>query len=193
MGTRALQMKLPRIGSQKLAILRHKRRGGARDSLALSGRQVQSAALPAVQEIDYKSDGKPHEKSDPIHDRQTGHQEQAGEDGKYRGERAAGSAKGAVALRFAITKDKNACGDERKGEQSADVGEVGEGADIEKTGWNADDESRDPGGKIGSEIAAMHAAEDFWEKSVARHSKPNAGLSNLEDKQRRDHAHECAD
>src|SRR5215468_148464 len=129
-GTRAPQKKLPPTTSQKLAILRHKR-GGARDSLSLScRRQIQSAALPAVQEIDYKSDGKPHKKSDPIHDRQTGHQEQAGEDCKHWGEWAAGSAEGAVAVGLAITKDENSGCDKRKGKKRSDVGKVGKGADV---------------------------------------------------------------
>src|SRR5262249_19728546 len=162
-GTRVPQKKRPQAAKQKLAILRHKRRGRARDSLALFGRQVQSAALPAVQEIDYKSDGKPHKKSDPIHDRQTGHQEQAGEDGKYWGKRAARCAEGAFALRLAVTKDEYTRGDQSKSEQRADVGEVCEGADVKKPSRNADDESGDPGGKIGSEITAVNTAEDFRE------------------------------
>src|SRR5579859_4880557 len=77
-----------------------------RSSLALlCGRQIERTALPAVQKINHQSDRKPTEESEPVHDRQSGHQEQAGEDGENGSNWSAGSAEGAVALRLAITKD----------------------------------------------------------------------------------------
>jgi len=52
------------------------------------------------------------------------------------------------AVRFAVTQDEHAGRDQRKREECADVCEVAQRADIEKSGGNADDEASDPGGKI---------------------------------------------
>src|SRR5882724_395054 len=38
----------------------------------------------------------------------------------------------------------------------------------------------------------MHAAENSWEEAIAGHGEPHSSLADLEDQQRRDHAHECA-
>ena len=65
-----------------------------------------------------------------------------------------------MAVRLAIAQDEHADGDQHKGEQRADVGEVGDGADVEQAGGNADDESRHPGGKRRGAELRVHAAED---------------------------------
>src|SRR5262249_22311886 len=118
---------------------------------------------------------------DPVHDRQSGHQEQAGEDGKNRRERAAGRPEGAFAVRFAIAKDENSRGDEREREESADVREIGERADIKKACRNAHNKAGNPRGEIWGEIATVNTAEDLWEEPVAGHGEPDTRLTNLED------------
>src|SRR5262249_18315385 len=107
-------------------------------------RQIERAALPAVQKINHESDSKPRKESDPVHDRQTGHQEQASKNSENWRDGAAGSAEGAVPIRFAIAEDENAGGDECKREKRADVGEIGEGADVEKTCGNTHYEACNP-------------------------------------------------
>ena len=46
-----------------------------------------------------------------------------------------------------IAQDEHADRDQNKGKERADVGEVGQGADVEEAGGNGHHESRDPGGK----------------------------------------------
>jgi hypothetical protein len=47
--------------------------------------------------------------------------------------------------------------------------------------------------KAGRAEAGMDAAEDVGQQAVARHGEPDAGLAELKDQDRRDHAHERAE
>ena len=107
--------------------------------------------------------------------------------------KAAGSAKRTRAIRFAKAQDQDAAGDQREGEQRADIREVRESADVEKPGRNADEKAGDHRGEVGSAKALVDAAENAGKQSVARHREPHAGLAELKDKQRRNHAHQRAD
>src|SRR5215831_18225027 len=150
--------------------------------------ELKRAALPAIGEVNHKSESEPYKETDPVHDGQARHEENAGKDGQDRSQRPAGSAEGAMAVGLAIAEDQHACRNQRKGKKSADVGKIGEGPDVEQTGRNSHHKAGDPGGKIGSQIAAVNAAEDFWEEAVAGHGEPDARLADLKNEQGTDHA-----
>ena len=99
----------------------------------------------------------------------------------------------AAAVRVAITQDDDADGDEDEGEEGADVGKVGESADVEEAGGNGDDDAGDPGGEGGRAEERMYVGEDFGQQAVAGHGEPDARLADLVDEDRRDHAHERAE
>src|SRR5215467_12970230 len=128
--------------------------------------QVKRAALPAISEVNHKSQGEPYKETDPVHDRQACHQQETGENRENWRQRAAGGAEGAVAIGLAVAKNEHAGSNESECEQRADVGEIGEGADVEQAGGNPDHETRDPSGKVRSQIAAVHTAEDFRKEAV---------------------------
>src|SRR5216684_2437762 len=86
-----------------------------------SGLSPQRAALAAITEVNHKTDGQPNEETDPVHNRQSGHQQQAGENRQYRSERPAGRTEGAVPVGLAVTKNEHAAGNQGKGEERPNV------------------------------------------------------------------------
>jgi len=143
--------------------------------------QPKRTALAAIGEVNHKSDEKPYKETNPIHDGKSRHEKQASEDGDDGSDGTAGSTEGARTVRFAITKDENAPGNQSKCEERADVRQVCEGADVEESGGDADKKARDPGGEVWRAISRMNAAENFGEQAVARHREPDTSLSQLED------------
>src|SRR5579859_4928233 len=93
---------------------------------ALTAALRELAAVAAIEEVDKQADGEPHEEADPIHDGQARHEQDAETDAGDRNDGPAGSAESAFPSGIAIAEDEHAAGDEREGEQRADVGEVGE-------------------------------------------------------------------
>ena len=121
-----------------------------------------------------------------------GHQQEA-EDHAERGDHGpAGDDETAAAFRLANAQDNDADRDQDEGEECADVGKVGEGADVEKAGRNGDQDARDPGGKRRRAEERMDVGEDLGQQAVAGHGEPDARLADLVDENRRDHAHEGA-
>jgi hypothetical protein len=93
---------------------------------------------------------------------------------------------------FAIAEDENSDRDESKGKQSANIGKVGEGANIEKSRRNPDDKAGYPRGEVRRQILTMDAAEDLWKETVAHaHESANqndkAQTGDVESLQRIDH------
>src|SRR5213080_3904589 len=64
---------------------------------------AQSAALAPVVVINHETNGHPHEKADPIHDGEAGHQKEASKNRQNRSNRPSGRAKGSMTIRLAIT------------------------------------------------------------------------------------------
>src|SRR5271154_371864 len=119
-------------------------------------------ALPAaIQIVKHQSYDHPNKETNPIHDGQAGHQQQAGEDGDDRGDGTAGGAEGAMAVRFTVAQNQNSSGHQRKSEQRADIGKVCERADIQDSRGYTHYKSRRPGGKRWSLITRMHARKNF--------------------------------
>src|SRR5580704_48584 len=102
---------------------------------------------PPVKIINEETDDEPDEESNPVGDGQPGHQEQTGENGDDGSERSTRRTKGAGTVRIAVAQDEHASSDQREGEQRADVRKIGESANVEKAGGNADKKSGDPGGE----------------------------------------------
>src|SRR6185312_13032985 len=92
-----------------------------------------------------------------------------------------------------VAQDEDSGGDENERKESADVGEVGERADVEQAGGDADDKSGDPGGDVGGAEARVDFGEDFGQQAVTGHGKPDAGLSDLEDENGGDHTEHGSD
>src|SRR5207248_11068517 len=86
--------------------------------------QPQCASLPSVVVVNHKSNRHPYEEADPIHDGQTGHEQDASENRQDWGDGSSRSAKGALAIRFAVTENQDAAGNQSEREKSADVREV---------------------------------------------------------------------
>ncbi len=87
--------------------------------------------LPSVVVVDAKPDQQPHEKAQPVFDRQAGHQDEAGHNRRNGNERRPRDSKAAGAFRLALAQDQNRDGNENEGEECADIGKIGEGADVE--------------------------------------------------------------
>src|SRR5438094_301144 len=153
---------------------------------------AQSAALAPVVVINHETNGHPHEKADPIHDGEAGHQKEASKNRQNRSNRPSGRAKGSMAIGFAVAENQHASGHQSESKQRSNVREIGEGSDVKETRGNAYDEAGHPGGEIRRLKARMDAAKNTGEKTVARHSEPNTRLADLEDEQGRDHPHERA-
>src|SRR5271154_6525006 len=74
----------------------------------------QRAVPAAIQIVKHQSYDHPNEETNPIHDGEAGHQQQAGEDGDDGGDGAARSAEGAMAVRFTVAQNQNSSGHQRK-------------------------------------------------------------------------------
>ena len=101
-------------------------------------------------------------------------------------------AEAARTVGLALAQDEHGDGHENEGEKGADVREVGERADVKNAGGNGDEDAGDPGGDVGRAEFGMHAGKGGREQAVARHGEPDAGLAELENEDRRDHAHQRA-
>src|ERR1035438_6104945 len=150
-------------------------------------------AVPAVEEVDEQADGQPDEEAVPGDDGQAGHQQEAEDYAERRNDRAKGNAEAAAALRLADAQHDDADGNQNEGEECADVGEVGQGADVEETGGNGDRESRHPGGEGRGAEDWVDVREDLGQQAVAGHGEPDTGLSELIDEERREHSHDGAE
>ncbi len=158
--------------------------------LALRG---EFGAVAAIEEVDEEAYGEPDEEGHPCEDFESHHEHDAEDDAEHREDGAERGTEGAVAFGLAVAKDENCDGDEDECEEGADVGEIRDGSDVEEAGGDADDESCDPGGDGRGAIALVDVAEDRGQQAIARHGKPDAGLAELEDEDRRDHAEHGAD
>ena len=158
--------------------------------LALRG---EFGAVAAVEEVDDKAGEEPDEEGHPREDFESHHEHDAEDDAEHGEDWAEWGTEGAVAFGLAVAKDEDGDGDEDEREEGADVGEVGYGTDVEEASGDADDESRDPCGDGRSAIALVDVAEHCGQEAIARHGKPDAGLAELEDEDRRDHAQHGAD
>src|SRR2546421_5246909 len=117
---------------------------------------AQCATLAPVVVINHKPDGHPHEKADPIHDGEAGHQKETSKNRQNRSNRPSGRAKGSMTIRLAITENQDSSGNQSEGKQRSNVREIGEGSDVEETRGNAYDEAGHPGGEIRRLIPWMH-------------------------------------
>ena len=144
--------------------------------LALRG---EFGAVATVEEIDEEADGEPDEEGHPREDFESHHEHDAEDDAEHGEDWAERGTEGAMTFGLAVAKDEDGDGDEDEREESADVGEVGYGTDVEEASGDADDESRDPCGDGRSAIALVDVAEDSGQEAIARHGKPDAGLAEL--------------
>lgn len=149
--------------------------------------------MAAVEEVDEEAEDQPDEEAVPGDDGQSGHEQEAEDDAERGNDGAAGNNKAAMADRLAEAKNDDADGDEDEGEKGADVGEVGEGADVEQARGNGDHEAGDPGGERGRAEEGMDAGEDAGQEAVAGHGEPDPGLADLVDEDGGDHSHERAE
>src|SRR5712671_2345996 len=137
---------------------------------------AQRAAFPPIVVVNHESDGHPYKESNPVHNGQPGHQQQASHDCYDWCDRAARRAESTGTIRFAIAQDQYSGCHQRKGKQSADIRQISEGSDIQKTGRDAHEKSGHPRGKIWSAETWMHTAEDSRQQAIARHCVPHASL-----------------
>src|SRR5690349_4193767 len=105
--------------------------------LPLAAREF--AVMAAVEPINREADEEPSEEAQPGQDRQAGHQQRTEEDTRDWRDQSAGSFESAAAVWIFAAKDDDADRDEYEGEEGTDVREVGEGANVEDAGGNADD------------------------------------------------------
>ena len=134
--------------------------------------------VAAVEEVDDQADGEPDEEAHPGDDGQSGHEQEAEDHAERRNDGAEGNAEAAAAMRFAVAQHDDADGDEDEGEEGADVGEIGEGADVEEAGGDGHNESGHPGGEGRRAEDRVHIAEDFGQQAVAGHGEPDARLAS---------------
>src|SRR5215467_4495414 len=158
----------------------------------LRRRLPQRAPLASIVVVNHKSNRHPDKEANPVHDGQAGHQKHTSENRQDGSKGAAGSSKGTMAVWFAVAENQNAGGDQRECEKRADVGKIGESSDVQKTRRYSHNKPCHPSGEIRRLVTRVDAAENSWKKTVARHGKPYASLTNLEHEQRGDHAHERA-
>src|ERR1035437_5670123 len=149
--------------------------------------------VAAIAKVDQQSQHQPGEEGHPGHHSQAHHQQYAKDDSQKREERTQRSTKAARPLRLAIAQDEYRDGDQDKGEKGADVGEVGDSADVQQSGGNADHKSGDPGGDSRGAEAWMNAAENGGQQAVPGHGEPDACLAELKDQDGGDHAQDGAD
>jgi len=154
---------------------------------------IEFAAFAAVEVINDEADDEPDEEALPGAGGQAGHQQNTEDDAEYGEDGASGDAEAAVTLRLFAAEDEHADGYEDKGEERADVGELGEGANVKQAGWDGDENAGDPGGDGGCAKFFVDLGEHVRQQAVARHGEPNAGLAELEDEYGRDHANDGAE
>src|SRR5882724_6694403 len=148
--------------------------------------------LAAVQPIDHHADRQPREKTYPIQNWQPSHQQKARENRHYGRNRASRGAEPTRPRRITITQNKDSTCDQGKSKQSADVRKVSKRSDVEHAGRNPNNKPCNPRGYVRSTEANMDATEYLWQQAVSRHGKPDAGLAQLENQQRRNHSHQSA-
>src|ERR1035437_5760749 len=88
--------------------------------------------VAAVEEVDDQADDQPGEEANPCDDFKPHHEHDAKDDAQDREERAERSTEAAVALWLAITEDEHTDGNQDEGEEGADVGEIGDGSDVQQ-------------------------------------------------------------
>src|ERR1035441_10932789 len=126
-------------------------------------------AVTAIEEVDEQADDQPDEEAIPGDDGQAGHEQEAKDDAERGNDGPAGNDETTAAVGIAEAEDDDSDGDEDKGEKRADVGEVGEGADVEEAGGNGDDKTGNPGGEGRGAKEGMDVGEDFWQQAIAGH------------------------
>src|ERR1700674_4048929 len=90
------------------------------------------AALARVEDVDHHADNQPDEEAQPGRDGQARHQQHAEGDAEDRRCKTTGSTEAAVPFRLAHPQDDDADRDQDEGEERADVGEIGERADVKQ-------------------------------------------------------------
>ena len=98
-----------------------------------------------------------------------------------------------MALGLLPAQDEHPDGHQNEGEERADVGHLGERADVEQARGDGDQDSRDDGGEPRRAEARVDGAELVRQQAVARHGKPDARLAVLADQDGRDHAEDGTD
>jgi len=98
-----------------------------------------------------------------------------------------------VALGLFGAEDEDADRDEDEGEERANVGHLGEGADVEQAAGYGDEDAGDDGGEGRCAKAGVEFGEGVGQEFVARHGEPNARLAVLANEDGRDHACEGSD
>src|SRR5271156_6208439 len=120
---------------------------GTCDALCL-WRRIQGAAMTAINKVNHKTDDEPDKKTNPIFEGEAGHENQARQNRQNGKKGNQGNAETALARGLGLAQDKNGYGDEDEGEQRADVGEIGERANVEDARGDADDDACNPGGEV---------------------------------------------
>src|ERR1700688_2017508 len=149
--------------------------------------------MAAVQKIDSQPNGQPRKESQPGENWQARHQKHAKQHTQNRRSNPAGRAKATMAARIAVAQNNHSNRNQGKGEEGADVRKIGECADIENSGRNANHKTGNPSGGRGRAEPGMDASKKLREEPVPRHGEPYPGLSELKDQQRRNHSHHGAE
>src|ERR1700722_3358310 len=114
----------------------------------LQGSVRKLAVFVSVEIVKNQADDQPNDKPNPVCNGQTRHQQQTGENREYRSNRATWCAEGTRTVWLRIAQYQHASSHESESKKRADIGKIGKCADIEQPGWDADQESGDPSGKI---------------------------------------------
>ena len=105
-------------------------------------------------------------------------------------QRARGTTARPLGLRLAEHQSLPAKPDKRK--QCADVGQIGERADIPNAGWDADRQARDPGADVRRAEFRMDARKNVAAASRRATWRTRCGPARIGRQQRRNHAHQRA-
>src|SRR5579885_2472523 len=116
----------------------------------------------AIAEIDGQPGCHPHEKPYPRQARQTGHQIATEDDTKYRHQGNPGGAEWAVDFRLDRPENPDAQTHQYEGEQSADIGQLGNFLDRKQGSGQTDADSGQDSRDIGGPKPRMNPAKGRW-------------------------------
>src|SRR5271170_2533373 len=105
--------------------------------------------MPTIEYVNQQPKAKPDYEAKPGDDRQPGHQADAEDDRDQRKPWNKRDSERSPAIRLPPAQDDHSQGNQNKGKQRADVGEVGGISDVHETGGNSYSETGDPGGPVG--------------------------------------------
>src|SRR5437868_3523281 len=89
------------------------------------------AVFAAIAPIDDHADSQPGEEAQPVHDGQADHEQHTADQRENRNNRPPRGTEATWTVGFAVTQNQHTDGDQHKGEERSDIGEIGEGADVE--------------------------------------------------------------